>query len=297
MFQSRCSNSEFKSCALVRFSHQTVDNTTGERVTTTYTVDNRIDIITFGSIEFFAIVDHSFPAIVSSRERFAQCRNNIFESEFFHHLLEDTFVAFSICVACFNVSIRFEAQTQFRIFFVTDTYIYILHQRFHDRLCFFFCPQFLTEIQVNRYSYAMTLGCFASQTSQFGSFVRNSRSDTGPVEPVSTFHNSIKIKVGSISFSDSRMSTVIDNLAGTHRSACFQIVDTYAVATTSNKVCLYTIFTQCVYSRLSDFMFRQFGYEIGFMSVVGTAYCNVRFSTTIYYIKRVRLNKAGITRS
>ena len=143
----------------------------------------------------------------------------------------------------------------------------------------------------------MTLRSFASQTSQFGSFIGDSRGDTRPVEPVSTFHDSIKIEVSGISLSNSRMSAVIDNFARTHRSTSFQIIDTYTVSTTSNKVCLHTIFTQSVYSRLSDFMFWQFGYEIGFMSVVGTAYCNVCFSTTIYYIKRVRLNKASITRS
>ena len=143
----------------------------------------------------------------------------------------------------------------------------------------------------------MTFCSFTSQTSQLGSLVRDSRSDTRPVEPVSTFHDCIKIEISSVSFSNSRVSTVINNLARTHRSTSFQVVDTYTVATTSNKVCLNTIFTQCVNSRLSNFMFRQFSYEIGLMSVVGTAYCNVSFSTTIYYIKRIRLNKTSITRS
>ena len=156
----------------------------------------------------------------------------------------------------FNVSIRFEAQTKFCIFFVTDTYVYKLHQRFHDRLCFFFRPQFLTEIQVNRNSYTVTFCSFTSQTSQLGSLVRDSRSDTRPVEPVSTFHDCIKVEISSVSFSNSRVSTVINNLARTHRSTCFQVVDTYTVATTSNKVCLYAIFTQCVNSRLSNFVFR-----------------------------------------
>ena len=234
---------------------------------------------------------------MSCGERFAQCRNNIFESEFFHHLLKDTFVAFSICVTGLNVCIRFEAQAKFCIFFVTDTYINKLHQRFHNRLCFFLCPQFLTEIQVNRNSYTMTFCSFTSQTSQFGSLVRDSRSDARPMEPVSAFHDSVKVEVNSVGFSNSRMSAVIDNLARTHRSTCFKIVDTYTIAATSNKVCLHTILTQCVNSRLSNFVFRQFSYEIGVMSVVGTAYSNVRFSTTIYYIKRIRLNKTSITRS
>ena len=193
---------------------------------------------------------------MSSRERFTQSRNYIFESEFFHHLLEDTLIAFSICVASLNVSIRFEAQAKFCIFFVTDTYVYKLHQRFHDRLCFFFCPQFLAEIQVYRHSNTMTFCSFTSQTSQLGSLVRNSRSDTRPVEPVSTFHDSIKVEISSVSFSNCRMSTVINNFARTHRSTCFQVVDTYTVATTGNKVCLYAIFTQCVNSRLSNFVFR-----------------------------------------
>ena len=143
----------------------------------------------------------------------------------------------------------------------------------------------------------MTFCSLTSQTSQFGSFIRDSRSDTRPMEPVSTFHNSVKIKISGISFSDRRMSTVINYFTWTHRSSSFKIINTYAITTTGNKVCLYTIFTQCIYSRLTNFVFRQFWYEVCIVAIVCTAHCNVGFSTTVYYIKRVRLNKTSVTRS
>ena len=54
----------------------------------------------------------------------------------------------------------------------------LLHQGTHDGLGLFLCPQLLAEIKVNRYSYTMTLGSFASQLCQLSSLVRNGRSDT-----------------------------------------------------------------------------------------------------------------------
>ena len=46
VLQSRSSNSKLKSLALGRLGQQTVNQTTRERVTTTYAVDDRIDLIT-----------------------------------------------------------------------------------------------------------------------------------------------------------------------------------------------------------------------------------------------------------
>ena len=200
-------------------------------------------------------------------------------------------------MTCFNISIRFESQTKFCIFLVTNTYIYVLHQRFHDRLCFLLCPQFLTEVQVHRNSHTVTFSSLASQTGQFSSFIRNSRSNTRPVEPVSTFHYSVKIKIRSICFGNRRVSAVIDYFARTHRSSCFKIIDTYAITTTGYKVCFNTIFAQSIYGRLTNFVFRQFRYEVCIVTIICTTYSNVSFTTTVYNIKRVRLNKTGITRS
>ena len=234
---------------------------------------------------------------MTCREWFTQSRNNIFESEFFSHCLEDTLIAFSISLSTFYISVGFEAQTELRIFFVTDTNINKLHQRLHDGLCFFFRPEFLTEVEVNRYRNAMAFCSFTSQFCQFGCLIGDSGSDTGPVEPIGTFHDCIKIEVSCIRFSNGRMCTVIDYFAGTHRSTCFKIVDTYAVATTGNEICFYTIFAQCVHSWLTDFVFRQFSHKVSVMSIVGTADSYICFTTTIYYVKWIRLNKTGISRS
>jgi|GEM_PF-3212221 len=68
MLQSRSSYGKFKSRTLVRLRQQTVDDTTGKRVTTTYTVDDRIDIVTFRFVEFFTVINHCLPAIMTCRE-------------------------------------------------------------------------------------------------------------------------------------------------------------------------------------------------------------------------------------
>ena len=131
----------------------------------------------------------------------------------------------------------------------------------------------------------MTFCSFTSQFGQFGSLVRNSRSDTRPVEPVRTFHDSVKVEIARIGFGDSRVGTVINYFARTHGSSCFQIIDTYAVAITTDEIGLHTIFTQCIHSRLSNFVFRQFSYEISFVTVVRATHRYVRFTTAINNIK------------
>ena len=141
----------------------------------------------------------------------------------------------------------------------------------------------------------MTLGSLTSQTGQFSSLVGNCRCNTRPMEPISTFHDSIEIKVCRISFGNSRMSTVVNHLTGTHRCTGFQIVDTYTIATTGNEIRLHTILAQSIDSRLTDFVLWQFSYEIGIMSIIGATYSNIGFTATIYNVKRIRLYKTSIT--
>ena len=117
------------------------------------------------------------------------------------------------------------------------------------------------------------------------------------MEPVCTFHDGIEIKVCRICLGNGRVCTVIDYLTGTHGSTGLKIVDTYTVTTTRNEIRLYAILAQCVDSRLAYFMFRQLGYKISIMSVVGTADSHVGLSAAIYHIKRVGLHKTGVSRS
>ena len=143
----------------------------------------------------------------------------------------------------------------------------------------------------------MAFCSFASQFCKFGSFVGNGRSNARPVKPIGTLHDSIEIEIASIGFGYGRVCTVVNYFTWTHRRACFEIVNTYTVATTRNEIGFYTKFTKRVNSRLPYFVFGQFCYKIGIVTIVGTTYSNICFSATINYIKHIRLNKACVTRS
>lgn len=63
VLQSGSSHSEFEGSALVGLSQQTVDDTARERVTATYTVDDRIDIVTF----LIRRIPHRCKSLLSNR--------------------------------------------------------------------------------------------------------------------------------------------------------------------------------------------------------------------------------------
>ena len=133
VLQCRSSNSKLQSLSLSLLSQETVDQTTRERVTTTYAVDDRVDVVVLALIELLTIIDKSLPAVACSRERLTESRNNILESELLHHTLEDTIVTLSISLTTFYVSIWLEAQAELSILLITDADVNILHQRTHNR--------------------------------------------------------------------------------------------------------------------------------------------------------------------
>ena len=59
MLQSRSSYRKLKSLALSFLSKKTVDQTTRERVATTYAVDDRVDVVVLALIELLTIIDKS----------------------------------------------------------------------------------------------------------------------------------------------------------------------------------------------------------------------------------------------
>ena len=81
------------------------------------------------------------------------------------------FVAGSIGFTTFYISIGFETKTELSIFLVANTYINILHQGAHDRDSLLRSPELLTEVQVDRYGYTMTLCCLTSKFCEFCSLV------------------------------------------------------------------------------------------------------------------------------
>lgn len=65
VFQARCSDSEIE-CFLVvcRISQQTVDQTSHERVSTTYTVNDMSNVVTTRLVQFAVGIENAAPRIV-----------------------------------------------------------------------------------------------------------------------------------------------------------------------------------------------------------------------------------------
>ena len=66
-------------------------------------------------------------------ERLTEGRNDILKAKLLLHLAENTFVASSISLATFYVSIGLEAEAELCIFLITNAYIYVFHERTHHR--------------------------------------------------------------------------------------------------------------------------------------------------------------------
>ena len=131
VFQGRSSYSELQCLSLIRLGQKTVDQTTRERVTTTYAVDDWVDVVVLALIELLAIIDESLPSIVCSRKRLTESRNDILEAKLLHHALEDSIISLSVGLTSLYVSVWLEAQAELSILLVTDANVNILHQRTH----------------------------------------------------------------------------------------------------------------------------------------------------------------------
>ena len=171
MLQSRSRYGKLQRFALGLHRQQTMNDTAGERIATSHTVDDGVYVVTFGHVELLAVVYHGFPSVVSGRDGFTQSGNDILEAERIHHAFEDAFVAFGLRAASFYVRIRLETQTKFCVFFIADAYVYVLHQGLHDALGFLGSPKFLAEIEVAGNGYTVLFGCNTCLAQAFGTGV------------------------------------------------------------------------------------------------------------------------------
>ena len=229
---------------------------------------------------------------MGGRERLAQCRHHVFKSEFLHHGGENTLVAFGIGISGLHIAVGFETEAKLGIFLIAYANIDILHQRTHNRLCFFLSPQFFAEIKVDTHSHAVALGSLAGQAGKLGGLVAYGRSDTAPVEPVGTFHNGVEIEIRGVCLGDGRTGTVVDNLRRAHRSACFAIVYTYAIASARHIARVNAVTTQGIDRGLAYLVFRQLAHKAGFMAIIGATDCHIGLAATPYNIKIIYLHKA-----
>ena len=91
------------------------------------------------------------------------------------------------------------------------------------------------------------------------------------MEPLSTLHDAVEVKLIGLRFGNSAMGAVVDHLRRTHRSTCFGIIQTHTVATTYDETGVHTIATKCIHGNLSYLVLGQLGYETCLMPIVGYA--------------------------
>ena len=81
MLQCRCSHSKLKSLTLGTLGQQTMNQTTGEGVTTTDTVDDRIDLIALALIKLLTVINESLPAVERCTVTLAERRDDILKAK------------------------------------------------------------------------------------------------------------------------------------------------------------------------------------------------------------------------
>ena len=228
------------------------------------------------------------------RERLAQRRNHIFESERLGHLAENTFVTFGIGLAALDIGVGLEPEAQLGVLLVADADIDILHQGLHDRLRLLLGPKLLAEIQVHRHRHAVTLGGLAGQLRQFGGLVRNRGGDARPVEPLGTLHDGVEIEIRSVGLGNRRMGTVVNHLRRTHRSTRLKVIDAHTVAAAGDEIGLHAVFAQRIHRRLADLVLRELRDEISLVAVVGARNGYVGLAAAINDVERIGLNETRI---
>lgn len=140
----------------------------------------------------------------------------------------------------------------------------------------------------------MTLGCFTGFLRYLSGIVTDSRRDATPVEPLGTLKDLIEVELFSLGLGNSRMGTVVDDLARTHRGACLCIVQTDTVTTTDDVAGVDTVTAQGVDGDLTNLMLGQLGHKHSLMTIVGQAHRHISLTATVNDTEMVCLNETVI---
>ena len=294
MLQSGCSYTVLKSILEVLAIQHTADHAACEGVAAAYTVNDGMDAVLFGVIELLGIsgVDASRPTVIGSGMAYTQRGYAVLEVELVNHLLEDRLVTSQLQLTAGNIGIAgLEAKYQLSIFFVTDTYINVLHQVSHNLLSLLGAPQLLTEVQVYGYLYAVLLSSDQSLLGQLCCSVGYSGGNTGEVEPVSAFEDLIEVEISLGCGRDRGMCSIVYNLGRSHGRTALQVVDTQSLTASCDVLGLYVVLSQSCYCALTDLVVRNCSNELSVMTVVSQRYCYVSFTAAVVYIELVCLDK------
>ena len=199
MLQSRSSYCKLNSSLSGLAVHYAVDQAAAKGIAAANTIDD-VQIILFGEAVFIIcyVVQHCAPAIVKCRMALTQGNGNHFKVKLISQLLGNRLVTFMIQGTAVNISsLSLNTKYIFCIFFVGNANINILAQIGHSFTSLSAGPQFAAIVQVTGDFNAFSFSSFAGLTADLNHVSTQGRGNTGKVEPLCTFKNSIPIKISS----------------------------------------------------------------------------------------------------
>jgi len=188
---------------------QTVNHASTERITTANTVDNA-NVVLVAKKNLIAIEVDCAPTVIVGRVTFTKRDCNLLEPVLVDEILDNRSIRVGVNLACGHIdTLGGNTKALFSIFLVADRNIDMLHHRNHRSLRLFSAPQVAAVVHVSAYGQAKLLGgrgCFIACCS--GGF-RDSRGDSGEVEPVLASEYLLPVDLAGLDLSDRRSRTVV----------------------------------------------------------------------------------------
>ncbi len=273
---------------------QTADYAAGKGIPAAHAVHNGVNAVFFGMIKFLCIpgINTCGPAVIRCGMAHAQGGHTVLKMVVGYHLLKNGLISCQLQIPAGDIRFAgFIPQHQLCIFFVSNAYIHILHQVFHDFLGLLRRPEFLAEIQVHRYLYAVLPGRLQGLLRQYGSRVGYRRGNSCKVKPVCPFEYGVKVKICHSRGRNGRMCPVINHLGRSHGRTALQIIYAETFPASGDMLCAHAILPQGSHRTLPDLVVRHCRHVFHFMPIVCQGYSHVCLSAAIIYVKFICLYK------
>ena len=281
---------------IVLAGHQCVNQSAAEAVSAADTV-NDMDAVGGRKHGLVArrVIQHSRPVVIAGGQRAAQRDGDLSASEALRDLARDADIARMVELAAVNVGIfRLDPENVLRVFFVRNAHINVGQQLCHDLAGLLARPQLFSVIEVAGNGYALFLCGLARLQAGFRHLAAQSRSNSGPVEPVSALKNAIPVEFLRLCRRDRRPGAVIYDLGRALGRAFFTVVHAQTRAAAQKILRIDPVAPQFVDNALSYLMCRNLADKGGIHTIIRERNRDVRFSSGIAHLEAVRLHEAKV---
>ena len=201
-------------------------------------------------------------------------------------------VYFALCDICVG---SLDAEYVGCIFLVCDADIYIFAQLTHHLSGFLLGPQLVSVVQVAGYGNARCFGSLARLEADRCNLVVQRRRDACEVEPFRSVKDFLPVEIILGCSCDRRARAVIDDLGRTLGSAFLQEIDADSVAAACDIGSVNAVFSQRIYSILSDLVCRELCDELRVKSIVCKGDSNVCLTAAVCGSEGISLHEAVIS--